>query len=77
MAKQPAASPKRGPGDGSGKEALLDATIEVVGKKGAGALKFAGTVESPLDAFAHSCSTSSVRVRNGVVATPSIRLASR
>lgn len=31
---------KRGPGDGSGKEALLDATIEVVGEKGLRGLTF-------------------------------------
>ena len=40
MTARPAAAPKRGPGDGSGKEALLDATIAVVGRKGLRGLTF-------------------------------------
>ncbi len=40
MVAKPPATPKRGPGDGSGKEALVDATIAVVGEKGLRGLTF-------------------------------------
>lgn len=46
MAKQPPPTAKRGPGDGSGKDALLEATIEVVGKKGLRGLTFRAVGEA-------------------------------
>jgi AcrR family transcriptional regulator len=46
MAKKPAVAVKRGPGDGSGREALLEATIEVVGQKGLRGLTFRAVGEA-------------------------------
>jgi AcrR family transcriptional regulator len=46
MAKQPPPTAKRGPGDGSGKDALLEATIEVVGNKGLRGLTFRAVGEA-------------------------------
>ena len=46
MAKQPPTATKRGPGDGTGREALLDATITVVGQKGLRGLTFRAVGEA-------------------------------
>ena len=46
MAKQSTPATKRGPGDGTGREALLDATITVVGQKGLRGLTFRAVGEA-------------------------------
>ena len=46
MMSKPARAPKRGPGDGTGREALLDATISVVGEKGLRGLTFRAVGEA-------------------------------
>jgi AcrR family transcriptional regulator len=46
MSKSPITASKRGPGDGTGREALLDATISVVGQKGLRGLTFRAVGEA-------------------------------
>lgn len=46
MGAKPAGATKRGPGDGTGREALLDATIAVVGAKGLRGLTFRAVGEA-------------------------------